>query len=173
MNLKNMVIAIFVSLAIGFCAGWYVDQQFVKADQLEAATEAQIQTTTEVKESLETSLDVEEKVAASDKQVSKIRSQVAAHLKKEVTNEQSKEGCNSNEPVIDGRTVFLLNSARSGIGIDTTGDGDGEVKTAAPVGLSELIDNDLEVVQLYRELSQRHDSLVDWVKAEVEQRNAK
>lgn len=173
LNIKNLVITACLSLTIGFMVGSYSEKQFVKADKFEAATEAQSQTTTEIKESLETSLAVESEVAASNQKVSKIRSAVAAHLKEEVPHDQGKPSCAPADVLIDGRTVFLLNAARSGSGISTTGSTDGEVSTAPSVGFPELIDNDLQVVQMYRELATKHDALVDWVSAEVEQRNAK
>ena len=73
---------------------------------------------------------------------------------------------------LDVGTVRLLNAARDGSPADATGIGDAASQAPSGIGLPELLDNDLQVVQLYRELSVVHDALVDYVDHLVQQQAA-
>lgn len=166
---RNIVLAVALALGVGFSVGFYTKGRFVKADQLEVVTEAQHQTAVDIQESLKTSLAVEQKVTTSDQQMTTIRKEVARRTQpKETTNE-----ANLHAPVCDWRldvgTVRLLNAARDGSALDTASLVDGAGKAPSEVGLPDLLDNDLEVVQLYRELAVRHDSLVDYVESKLKE----
>lgn len=68
--------------------------------------------------------------------------------------------------VLDLRSVRLLNEARTGSPIQDDGrpsPGDDEESTPSAVTGADLALNDLQVVQLYHEVSIRHNGLVDWV----------
>lgn len=168
-NVKNIAIAISLSLILGFCSGFYTSGQFAKASQLEAVTEIQHQSTLEIEKSLTTSLDVEKKVTASNTSVSALRKQAQAHLKESKDDKPSQNHCNANDAFLDPDIVFLLNSARIGV-VGATSGSDGESKATSGIGIPAFIDNDLEVVGMYHELAERHNALVDWVSEEVEKR---
>ena len=175
-NLKTTALATAIALMVGYFAGYYTKGQFVKADQLDAATDAQHQTAVDIQESLKTSLAVDADVAASNQKVETVRKAVAARIKqKEIKNEANLHGeCLSLNDIcpgcrfsLDVGTVRLLNSARAGTAPDTTGLGDGESETPSEIGEAEFIDNDLQVVQMYHELATKHNALVDWVETQV------
>ena len=168
---RNIALAISVALLVGYTAGYYAKGQFVKADQYEAVTEARSETAVDIQESLKQSTATEQEVTASTKQVVAIRKTVAARVQPK-TQEASHEAnlrtvCPDSG--IDVGTVRLLNSARDGSALDTASLVDGASKAASGIGLPELLDNDLEVVQLYRELAIRHDALVDFVESKLQQ----
>lgn len=170
-DIKNTLIAATLCLAIGFSAGYYTKAQFVKADQIDAATESRHQTATNIETSLETSLAVEKDVAASTKKISEIRKETSAHLKEKRNDTKPQARCDAADAVLDWNTVFLLNAARASVTDGSSSGSDGKGETLTEIGVTQFIDNDLEVVDLYHELATRHDALVDWVEAEVKKRN--
>lgn len=174
-NIKNIVFAASVALAAGYIAGYYAKGQFVKADQLESVTEARHESAQNIQQSLETSLVTEQKVTDSTQQVAVIRKAVAARVQpkvRETTNEANLR-LSCPDSGLDVGTVRLLNSARAGAAFDPASLGDGASQAPSGIGLPELLDNDLEVVQLYRELAVRHDALVDYVEFLLKEQAAK
>ena len=166
-NLKRLVIAVAVALSLGFCTGYEVKGRFVKAAQFESMTEAQHQTAKDIEQSLETSSAVEKQVMDSTQKIAVIRKEVAARVQpKEIQNEAHLRPVCSDAG-LDVGTVRLLNAARAGTAPDATGFGDAEGKAPSGLALPELLDNDLEVIILYHELSARHDALVDYVEGVV------
>lgn len=167
---RNIALAISVALLVGYSAGYYAKGRFVKADQFESVTEARHESAQNIQHSLETSLATEQKVTDSTQQVAVIRKAVAARVQPK-TQETSNEA--NLRPVCPGSgldvgTVRLLNSARDGSALDPASLGDGASQAPSGIGLPELLDNDLEVVQLYRELAVRHDALVDYVESLIQ-----
>lgn len=164
---RNIALAISLALAVGYAAGFYAKGRFVKADQFESVTEARHESAQNIQQSLETSLATEQKVTDSTQQVVAIRKTVAARVQpkpQETSNEANlRPVCPSSG--LDVGTVWLLNSARDGSTPDPAGLVDGASQAPSGIGLPELLDNDLEVVQLYRELAVRHDALVDYVES--------
>lgn len=168
-NFQNTAIAVALALIVGFGAGYYTKGQFVKADQFEAVTEARSETAVDIQESLKTSAATEQEVTASNQQVAVIRKAISARVQPK-TQETSNEA--NLRPVCTGTgldvgTVRLLNSARDGSTLDPASLGDAASQAASGIGLPELLDSDLEVVQLYRELAVRHDTLVDYVESQI------
>lgn len=175
LDLKKIALAAVISAAIGFQVGYYVKGQFVKADLVESVAESRQDTASGIQLSVEVSQATESKIQSSDMQVGEVRRAVAARLKqttKENTNEEGKDVVLRQSCVdagLDVGTVRLLNGARDGSVIDPAGLGDDESKAPSGIGLPELLDNDLEIVQLYRELAVRHDTLVDYVESVIKQ----
>lgn len=173
-DIKNTVIAAVVAFCVGASVGFYTKSQFVKADQLESVTEARHESAQNVQQSLATSLVVEQKVTDSTQQVVAIRKTVAARIQPKI--QETSHEANLRPACPDGSldvgTVRLLNSARDGSALDPAVLGDGASQAPSGVGLPELLDNDLEVVQLYRELAVRHDALVDYVDSLTQQQAA-
>ena len=167
MNVKNIVLAVVLALSVGYCTGYYTKGQFVKADQFEAVTEARSETADSIQESLKTSAATEQEVTASNQKIAVIRKTVTARIQsKETQNEANLHlACHSG---LDVGTVRLLNSARDGSTLDAASLGDAASQAPSGIGLSELLDNDLETVQLYRELAVRHDTLVDYVESLIQ-----
>lgn len=166
-NLKNMALAISIALVVGFCTGYTTKAKFVKADQFESVTEARHESAQNIQQSLETSLVTEQKVTDSTTKIAAIRKEVAARVQpktQETSNEANLRPACSRDG-LDVGTVRLLNSARDGSALDPASLGDGASQAPSGIGLPELLDNDLEVVQLYRELAVRHDALVDFVES--------
>jgi hypothetical protein len=130
--------------------------------------EARSETAESIQESLKTSAATEQEVTASNQQVAAIRKKVAVRVQpKETFNEANlRPVCPAAD--LDVGTVRLLNSARDGSTLDPASLGDVASQTPSGAGLPELLDNDLEVVQLYRELAVRHDTLVDYVESLIQ-----
>lgn len=166
-NIKNIVLAVALALSVGYCTGYYTKGRFVKADQFEAATEARSETAKDIQQSLEISAVTGQEVAASNQQVAVIRKKVAARVQpKETPNEANLHlVCRDG---LDVGTVRLLNSARDGSALDPASSADGASQAASGIGLPELLDNDLEVVGMYRDLAIKHNALVDYVESLIQ-----
>ena len=176
MDLKSTLLAAVAVAVFSFGGGYYTHSRFVKADQLDAVAPAQHQTAVNVQQSLTTSVAVEASATASTQQVGAIRKTVAARLK----SKETPHAQNASTPLVastpgdcvwtlDTGTVVLLNAARTGAGIGAASVSDDQSQTPSGIDLAAFIDNDLEVVGLYRELATRHDALVDYVTALVNQ----
>lgn len=161
-QLRNIALAVGLALAVGFSTGFYTKGRFVQASQLEAAIDAQGQTATEIAESTQASVVLEDSIAVSNKRIATIRKKVAQTQKE--ANEANLKTPGAPACVVDGASVRLLNAARESQPDDrAAGSSDAEGQIPAPVAVSALIDNDLEVVGLYHELAKRHDTLVEYV----------
>ena len=163
-NFKNLVIGIVLALVVGFGCGYYAKGEFAKADTVDAVATARHGTAIGIEQSLTQSHAVESQVTASNLQVTKIQKRVAEHIQKQEEARHEENTDSACRWTLDDWTVRMLNAARSSAAApDAAVSGDGTSEGTAPVGKAELIDNDLEVVKLYRELAERHDSLVDYV----------
>ncbi|MCL2874794.1 MAG: hypothetical protein FWF12_00570 [Betaproteobacteria bacterium] len=171
-SIKNLAVVAAAALAVGFTVGYATKGKFVKADQLETIVGARSETAADIRESLKVSVATEQEVTNSNQRVTDIRKAVAARVQpqpqpQEMPNEaQLRLACRDDG--IDIGTVRLLNSARSGFPISPASFGDGASEAPSGIGLPELLDNDLEIVQLYHELAIRHDALVDYVEQLIE-----
>lgn len=181
-NIKNVLIAAVIGLAVGFGTGFYAKSQFFKADQLDTAVKVQEQTKADIKDGVQTSVAVEKKADQAVENVSAIRKQVAKRLadkpaqsvvisnptQQEPGNEEPRIGlCVHPDPSLDVGTVRLLNAAREGAALDPASLGDDASKAPSGIGIAELVDNDLEVVGLYQELAVKHNALVDFVEKKL------
>jgi hypothetical protein len=183
-NIQAILIAIVVSLSVGFGTGFYTERQFTKAGMVSAVIKVQKANATEVKKSAEASTAVEAKVSESIQKVESIRKDMTDHfkLKEKVKYEQSpiKQSVDAKsvsdlaalpEPVekvscdwnLDVGTVGMLNSARAGSSIDPASVSDAASQAPSSVGVEAFIDNDLQVIEMYHDLATRHDALVDYV----------
>ncbi len=165
-----------VAAALGFSAGYGVKGQAVKANQFDAVVSAQKQTRTNVQQSLEKSAAIEVKTTASTQQVQTIRKAVAKRFEEKKPHVHEVAPAAGSPAVgdqaeswpactwtLDVGTVGLLNAARTGADPGSASGSDAESQAPSGIGPEELIDNDLQVVEQYRDLAIRHDDLVDYV----------
>ncbi|UUZ75555.1 hypothetical protein LP414_27955 [Polaromonas sp. P1(28)-13] len=129
----------------------------------------------------EQSQGIEVKVQAGNTAVTKIQSAAAQRIANQqgrINEEFSKQVARQldksspDAPVcpafeLDVGTVRLLNAAREGAAVDSAGGGDETLNAPSGIGVSKLVDNDLTVVKLYKELATRHDELVDVVEKKL------
>lgn len=160
-EIKNIIVAVALSFLSGIGIGFYVKAEFVEADQVDQVTDARHETADNIVQSHEADKKLDNEVAKSDAKIEKIRTIVQTRIVKETTNEPSCTTANRFD--LDVGTVGLLNSARSGAPGDPAAISDESGKASSGLTLSELLDNDLEVVQRYHELAKDHDALVDFV----------
>lgn len=158
-EIKNIIVAVALSFLTGIGVGFYVKGEFAEADQVDQALDARHETAENVVESHEADKKLDAGVAKSNAEVQKIRTIVKTRIVKEKANETA---CSNS---LDVGTVSLLNSARNGTPVDSAGVSDESGQAASGLTLSELLDNDLEIVQLYHELAKKHDTLVDFVES--------
>jgi hypothetical protein len=175
MKPQTLALAICVALVIGFAAGYDAKGKFVKADQFDAVASAQEQTRTNVQQSLEKSAAIEDRATASSTQVTAIRKTVAKRFEEQRAHAEDRapqvaapgDSESVSGPVctwtLDVGTVGLLNAARTGANPSAASGSDAEGQASSGLGAEDLIDNDLQVVEQYRDLATRHDALVDFV----------
>lgn len=177
MKPQTLALTICVALVVGFAAGYDAKGKFVKADQFDAVASAQEQTRTNVQQSLEQSAAIEDRATASSTQVTSIRKKVAQRFEEQRAHAAQEQAsaevaaAGSRQDVsgavctwtLDVGTVGLLNAARVGADPGATGSSDAESQASSGLGPEDLIDNDLQVVEQYRDLATRHDALVDFV----------
>lgn len=162
-GLKNVLLAAAIALLLGVGTGYKIRGYYEASLRVESAQEARQETAEGIQESIETSRAIEDQADAVKAQVTVVRKIVRERLAtKEQAHVQTAPDIHCSGR-LDVGTVRLLDAARQGIAPDTAGLGDAESQAPSHVGLPELIDNDLQVVELYHDLATRHDALVDWV----------
>lgn len=165
-NVKNVALVSIATFILGWGSGFYVKAQFYKADKLDTVIEAKVETANNITESIDRSAKVETEVRAGEQRVAVIRKTVAKRIQeKEKTSEPQTKMPSNPVCTLDVGTVSLLNAARDGTSsVRPDSYINAESQAPSSVGVAELIDNDLEVVQLYQELAIRHNDLVDQVR---------
>lgn len=182
LDIKSTIIAAIVSLFIGFGVGYYTKGKFVQAAVVETMVETKKETGQNITASIDRAVETEEIVRESNQQVETIRKVVAKRFKqqetkqKETVNEAALKppAANAGACYLDVGTVGMLNAARDGssvVGADS--DFDAESQAPSDVGVAELVDNDLEIVKLYRELAINHNDLVDQVREHLNKQQGK
>jgi hypothetical protein len=167
MDVRAAAGALVIVGATSFVMGYYTKSQFDTADKVDAVVATQKQTAKEAQNSLEQSTAIEQRTTASTQQVTTIRAAVAARLKEAAHARPAQ--ADLGQPVhactwtLDVGTVGLLNAARAGVNPDPALGGDAASQASSGLGAEDLIDNDLQVVEQYRDLATRHDALVDFV----------
>lgn len=166
-NFKNYALTSILAIVVGFTCGYFVKGEFVKAENFDAAAKAQSQATIDIQQSLNESLAIEKKAAASSRKIDSARAIASQHfLEIESRDAQVLHSVSTDcRPVLDVGTVRLLNDAREGAASDPAIFSDGASQAPSDVGQAELIDNDLQVIGLYHELAIKHDALVDYVES--------
>lgn len=175
-DIEGILVSVFLSLIIGFGAGYYTESKFTKAAEVKAVVTAQKQSAIGEEKSLTVDSSINSVIAASSDAITTDRSRIASHLKtkstatlpKENTSEShfkltAQQSCADTGWTLDNYTVGLLNSARnSSIAYAPTGS-DAAGKASSGISAAQFIDNDLQVVEQYKELATRHNALVDYV----------
>lgn len=171
-----------LALVVGFGLGYETKSRFVQAEKFDAVESAQAQTRTNVRQSLDASTAIEVSSTASSNQVSAIRKSAeqrfeAQHARSQRTgalpntataSDSSGSSAACVDWFLDLGTLGLLNAARTGADPGAAGSSDAESQASSGLGAKELIDNDLQVVEQYRDLAIRHDALVDYVQTIIE-----
>ena len=184
MGIKEIIIACAATGMLCFGAGYYTKTQFDQADQFKAVTQTRQTDAKNVQQSVATSASVEASVTALTNNIHRIQNQIATRLKpKEIQNASAQAPtvhsnaisdhdaavAGGNGCTLDVGTVGLLNAARTGSTSDAAAIDNDQSQAPSGIDLAAIIDNDLEVVGLYHELATRHDALVDYVTALVNQ----
>lgn len=149
-GLRNLALAFFVGLLIGVAGGWITSHKLSEGAIQKAEVAVLRETVSDaakgIQQSFETDKKVEESVTAASSSVQKVRQVVAKRLKEDqIETDAQTARCSEH---LDVGTVLLLNIAREGVNLDPSTLGDAESKAPSETGLSELIDNDLQVVEL-------------------------
>lgn len=184
-RLAVIISAVAVCVALGFAAGYYTKGQFAEAQVVEQARGDLKQSAANVVQAIETNQKVEMAVAQSSQAVTQIQQAVAKRPKlvkpaskpqpkPEKPNEEAPSlaapaaaSCDAYE--LDTGTVRLLNAARKGADLDTVAGSDEALAAPSGITVDRLLQNDLEVVKLYRDLAKRHDELVTEVEEKLKQ----
>ncbi|MFU9046369.1 hypothetical protein ACNAUY_08245 [Acinetobacter tibetensis] len=184
------IVGALAVMALCFTLGYAVATSNQKDKQIEVATLTQADSNQEVLASQAKSIAIEDKVAASTQKIEAIKDEVVRRVEanepkvitKTVTvykcpgdvNDSSTNG-NDRTTVVglsetyspwtfDGRTVRLLNAARANDTDSATSVSNASDQTPSDVTVGKLVENDLEVVGLYHEQSERFKALQDYVK---------
>lgn len=178
-------LAIVVATIIGFGSGYYTKSKFADAAIVKQVISDQKDTAKNIVESVDTGQKVETSVQESNDEVTKIQEAVAKRPKlvkpvpqpvQESSNEKAIAvvqvlptvvSCDAYQ--LDIGTVRLLNAARKGVSLDTVTGSDETLTAASGITIDKLLQNDLEVVKLFRDLAKRHDQLVTEVEEKLKQ----
>ena len=164
-TLALKLIGFVVAVVVTFGAGFYTAHQFDKADKVDAANAVVKEAAVSIVDSGKQSEKIEAAVHASEGKTKKIAKAVIKHVTEvEKTNEKK---CDSGSLRLDVGTVRMLNESRKD-GPEPAAISDAESKTPSTIGFPELVADELEVTQLYKELATRHNALVDYVQEQVE-----
>lgn len=164
LNLKNMLLLAIFSAAVGFACGYVTKGEFVKASQTTDLIKDRKDTAGAVVESVKKSSEIEDRVNTQKGRLLELSKGAENGAKKTY-----KARCENENTVIDWKlsvgTVGMLNAMRKGAASDSASVVDAESEAATTIGLKELQSNDSEIVILYWELAERHNSLVDSVQS--------
>lgn len=176
---KTAIIVGAIAIVVGFGSGWATKAKFMDAAEVNELRADMRQTAVNVVEAGKQSASIESKVVVANKTSTSIQAAVQKRLtdQKDRTNEtqSTAEASAFQCPafVLDVGTVRLLNAARQGATVDSAGGSAEALDAPSGIAISKLIDNDLEVVKLYKELAIRHDELVDIVEKKLKEQAAK
>lgn len=138
-NIKGTVIAASAAVVIGFGVGYYTTGQFAKAAMHDKVTEARREDAKSVRQGVEASLEVEQKVFESNKHVGEIRKKVVNNVrKKEVVYVEKQVHVPVDVCNLSVGTVRMLNDARGGATAGAAGSVDGAGETTATATVPEL-----------------------------------
>lgn len=189
------IVGALAVMALCFTLGYAVATGNQKDKQIEVATLTQADSNKEVLASQAESIAIEDRVAASTQKIEAVKDEavrrVEANEPKVITktvtvykcpgdtNDSSTNDSDRTTVVglsetyspwtFDSRTVRLLNAARANDTDSTASSSDASDQTASDVTVGKLVENDLEVVGLYHEQSERFKALQDYVKDKQDQ----
>lgn len=164
---KNLLIAAFVSLLIGFAAGFITKGKFVKADQVTAIVEVRKDDAKAITTNLASDVATLNAEQKNNSKAQRITRAISVTVPTGGLRAPSNETACPSNPLLSVGLVRLLNDARSGSVVESAERADAAEQTASDVTVSDFAENDVEVTRLYHELAGRHDKLVDWVEAEI------
>lgn len=134
-------LAIVLATVIGFAAGFYTKSKFYAAAEVTQVTKAQHETAQEIVQSAATSQSIETSIQKSNDDIKQVQQVVQQRIavNQEKRNVSIQPNGSTGAPSVtscapdqlDVGTVRLLNAARSGTALGSTGSGDAEVQAAA------------------------------------------
>lgn len=180
-SIQNYLIVGAVALAVGFGGGWLERGVHTKAKEVKVLKKELKDSANNIVQSHNISQKIETQIDQGRAASASIKSAVADRLiqqkereheafSKQVARQLDKQDGSlpvCPDPRLDVGTVRLLNAARQGTAVDTTGSGDAALQAPTSVGIEKLIANDLDIVKMYHELATRHDELVDAVEQKL------
>lgn len=196
MFVERIILKISVTLAVMvlcFSLGYVTATEKSKDKQVKVATLTQSNSNKEVLASQAKSVAVETKVAASTQKIEAIKQEAVKRVEKtepKVTIQTvyrtpgEKDGStndNNHDTVVglsvetsrpwtfDNGTVRLFNAARINDTDSASSGSDASDQTASDVTVGKFAENDLEVVSLYHDQSERLKALQDYVKEKQDQ----
>ncbi|HEO0817055.1 TPA: hypothetical protein U9M35_002911 [Acinetobacter baumannii] len=195
MVVQKIAVRLLLSLAalvVAFAVGYDFGSDREKAKQISELTQAQADSNKEILKSQEESKAIEGRVGELTQKVKDISDKAVERVKANEPKVVTKviERCSGDDSIsnetgfspvsetvvevsrpwtFDYGTVRLLNSARtndtdSAASISNVGD-----QTPTDITVSDFVENDLEVVALYHEQSERYKSLQDYIKSKQDE----
>lgn len=184
--MKGILIAIGVAFMLGFAAGIAVISHMDKSEAVEvaqartSAVKVDAVSAVDAAQKADTSLiekkdEIQTQTREAKKEVKRyatrpsqpVRSTEPANAPDNETQQhdvQPTSACRADDRLSIG-TVSVLNAHRAGVPLDRAAlPGDAEGKAPSDVEVEDLVDADIEVAGMYRELAQGHDALVDYVR---------
>lgn len=190
-KLLAKVLLTIAALAVVFTIGYSIGSDHEKAKQIDGLTQAQADSNREVTKSQKESIAIESRVSESTQLIEEVKKQAVERVKANepkvitkivtkyvgVPDDSSTNGNINSESTVEttlpwtfgNGTIRLLNTARSNDTTSTTDGDDASDQTASSVKVSDLVDNDLEVVGLYHELAERHKGLQQYLSEKQDQ----
>jgi hypothetical protein len=177
--MRNIIIA----AAIAFAAGFFTSVQFTKADRVDQVVQEKKEIVNAVVDSAERDNDVSEKLdnredraEAANVVIQKIPVlvRVPSNCEERISTTPDHQPQDFSASRLDSNlylsigAVSVLDAAREDREFDSAEVVNEESRAASDVTVEELIQNDLEVVNRYHDLSIRHDSLVDYVCTKID-----
>lgn len=183
--------ALVLLLCLAFGTGYFTKGQFVLADEAKQSRVVIKDSAKGIVVAAKESQRIEADVEKKEKNVTDIK----AAVKKRgitLTHTQPLENChdridtNVREAgkegplpdyrnysgdgfILDLGTVGLLNAAREGRALEPSSSSDEKESAPSTVGVTDLVENDLEIVKMYHSLAKRHDELVDAVQKKLKE----
>lgn len=178
--LKALLVALLLIIVGAWCylLGSNNAKQDFMAKQANVVIQSQSNAQAEVKASLEKSVALDKSLRTTTQFMDQISKQAVARV--EATQPRSQNDCPAqvwsgikldtqgyNPWAFDNATVGLLNAARLNDPNHAAVVSDGQGEQPSTVTVSQLVENDLEVVKEYHVVAERHSSLVDYIQEKI------
>ena len=159
-NIQTILIAIIVSLVVGFGTGWVVQSKFTKAGIVDAVKQIDKQSDASNSKSVEVENLIEKEKQKSEVQYRVVIKEITKYVPETIVKECKTQDGVSVATTLSVGAVSVLSTDSETPYIQPTNGAESEKPTE--VGLRELSEYILEIKKQYGELAIEHDGLMDY-----------
>lgn len=163
-NIKWVLLALLIGLSIGTYTGWNLHVKHVEAAKVKGLQKVIKTVVKDVQVAAKADAKLTEKKAVIKQRTKKVKKELKQYVPETVI-QTVKNSVPCPSPTLNVGAVWLLNSNREGVDIDSSEWSDAESQAPTEIGLQELSEDTAEITEQYNELAENHNVLVEAVEA--------